>query len=78
MKFDQTLNHPCSVIKLKQTTEWILDGRWQEYWLSGVANFTVNVNPVTGRGWTASAQVKATLDDTALDVCGRPLNYQDN
>ncbi|XXG99593.1 hypothetical protein Hte_005933 [Hypoxylon texense] len=66
-----------SVITLRQATEWQLNGRWQGYWLTGTANFTLKVNPVTGRGGTGSVRVNATLDEGAVDACGRQLNHLD-
>lgn len=49
-------------------------GQNYDYWLTGSANVTFKVNQVTGRGGSASFRVNATLDNTAVDVCGRPLN----
>ncbi len=50
-----------------------IDG-WS-YYVVGSGNFTWDINKVTGRGGTASLRVNTTLDNSAVDVCGRPLNY---
>ncbi|KAK3902260.1 hypothetical protein C8A05DRAFT_34066 [Staphylotrichum tortipilum] len=59
-----------SIVTIKQR----VDIDVHDYWLVGSANVTFKINTVTGRGGTASFRVNATLDDTAVDVCGRPLN----
>jgi len=60
------------VVTIKQR----VDINVHDYWLVGSANVTFKINTVTGRGGTASFRVNATLDETAVDVCGRPLNRE--
>ncbi|KAK4216746.1 hypothetical protein QBC37DRAFT_397325 [Rhypophila decipiens] len=46
----------------------------RDYWVAGTATPTFKVISANGRGGAASFQVNATLDDGAVDACGRPLN----
>jgi hypothetical protein len=44
------------------------------YQLVGSNNVTFEINKVTGRGWWASLRINATLDSSAVIVCGRPMD----
>ena len=63
--------HPVAAT-IKQRVD--INGR--DYWLVGKTNVDFKTNPITGRGGTASFRVNATLDDEAVDMCGRPLNHE--
>ncbi|KAM7188417.1 hypothetical protein V8F33_010668 [Rhypophila sp. PSN 637] len=46
----------------------------REYWVAGSATPTFKVISANGRGGATSFRANATLDDGAVDTCGRPLN----